>query len=445
MTSGSDVTAILESGNWRSWQASLSDPLRRAQEARAWCISSHWKFHTPPLEDWKAIVEDLRGVGLPESAVTEMAQASDRGLPFPAIPLFEDEQIGDFCGLLSEPEAAIVVAEGIEAHDGWLSVDPAGIAARCWQSLTTQGQGGLGFGAWQWMLDHAASRRAPLPSPEQAATLVGSAGRLRSKAAVALREAVQEQIESDAGVDEALRVADAMSLWHDARFVEWAVALFAAAGRPTALRQRLEAALAGGTTVGDPAIVERLQELGLTLPSSGRYGEIAAALFDAPPEREDWSAIESEVRQRAADSAGLHPLAEMAAHLRDSDLDVDDEDRAWKHLQMVLQAFPALLEVDEARPERPLPALELAATIRSATTIGTVALGLVEIAGEYRSQPRWWRALSAGLHPTPRRGGFGHANDRFDVAVRVLRLQANWLLDAETKALQAGFIEKGHL
>src|SRR5271166_6538552 len=87
------VDSGLTDGTWRAWRDALS-PAERVEGAKAWCASSHWKAHTPHLEDWKAVVSDLKQHALSEAGVEAMSQEGGAA-PFPPVPLFEDEQVRD--------------------------------------------------------------------------------------------------------------------------------------------------------------------------------------------------------------------------------------------------------------------------------------------------------------------------------------------------------------
>src|SRR5262249_20314450 len=103
-----------------------------------------------------------------------------------------------------------------------------------------------------------------------------------------------------------------------------------------------------------------------------------------------------------------------------------------------------LLGVDPANPGSALPALDLAACVRSETTIGEVALGIVSLAKhDLRRQPGWWQSLFAGLQPKCRRNGAGNAGDHYKTAIRVVQLHAPWLIREEAEAMRTGLSREG--
>ncbi len=391
-----------------------------AAGARAWCTSGRWKMHTPALEDWKISVEDLGREALTEASVEEMASAG-RGLPFPPIPFFEDEQARDLCQILTGPEAAAALVDRLhDASPTLLAIDPAAAAVRCWENLVPHAKAGLGFVAWQWMLaDHVVPRRDSLPSPEDATALANRES-LRSAAAVRnLEQAARERLESRADVEPALAVADALSLWNRPEFLEWAVRHYARHGGPPSFRQRLESAVASRAKppAEDAPLTACLKGLGLAA-SSGDAVEQFAGPIDAQP----WARLEAEARNRTPRVSGPHPLTTLTQYIQSHDFPVAWEDGVWDRLQSFLRLYPGLLDLDGAHPENPLPALQLAASIRSSKTIGEVALGLVALADGCRGRSDWWKAVRAGLRPMARRAGLGNAGDSLDTAVRVLKL-----------------------
>lgn len=417
-----DIESILADGQWEQWrEAHSEDSVTLAAGARAWWASARWKMHTPALEDWKISVEDLGREALTEAALEEMAAAS-HGLPFPPIPLFEDEQARDLCQVLAGPEAAAALVDLLrDASSTLLAIDPAATALRCWEDLAPQAKAGLGFAAWQWMLsDHVVPRRDSLPSAEEVAALTNRES-LRSTAAVRkLEQAVRERLESRGDVEPALAVADALSLWRQPEFLEWAVRHYARHGGPPSFRQRLESAVAASrakSPAEDAPLTACLKGLGLATGS----GDVVEQ-FGGPIDGQAWARLEAEARNRTPGASGPHPLTSVTQYIQSHDFPVAWEDGVWDRLQSILSQYPGLLELDGAHPENPLPALQLAASIRSSRTIGEVALGLLPVAVSYRSRPDWWKAVRAGLRPMPRRAGLGNAGDRPDTAVRVLKL-----------------------
>jgi hypothetical protein len=152
--------------------------------------------------------------------------------------------------------------------------------------------------------------------------------------------------------------------------------------------------------------------------------------FGGPIDAQPWARLEAEARNRTSGASGPHPLTRLTQYIQSHDFPVAWEDGVWDRLQSILRQYPGLLDLDGAYPENPLPALSLAASIRSSRTIGEVALGLVPLAAGYRGRSDWWKAVRAGLRPMPRRAGLGNAGDRLDTAVRVLKLSGVTAEDA---------------
>src|SRR5579872_391225 len=100
MTPTIDMDSILAKAEWEQWRAKQFSPALLAAAARAWCTSSYWSRHTPRLENWKIVVRDLGSETLSEATIASMAEANEHRLPFPAIPLFEKEQVQDLCGIV---------------------------------------------------------------------------------------------------------------------------------------------------------------------------------------------------------------------------------------------------------------------------------------------------------------------------------------------------------
>lgn len=394
----SSIDDLLESGQWRSWrQRHLGDTAILDNASRAWCSAPYWDHHTPALEDWKDVVESLAGRGLHDAVA------------FPAIPLFEDEQVRDLCRLVTNADELALLADAIDAKEDLLTVNPREAGLRCWAAATPEVRGNLANGAWQWMRQ---GRPAGLPSPEDAATLLPASTPLRSSAVKRLKSAAIECFETSQWVREALALADTFAFWGDPAFASAVRELYARNGGPELLAPRLAAATVAEYAASAPVA-----------PAAPRPRELAASLFDGTADAAAWSSLD------------LETLAAIAREMASAEAPAEYEERAWESLRGILERHPRLLAPRQGR----IAAFDLAAAVRSKTTAGAVAADLIRLAGGHRSNPSWWRALLASLAPAPRRGNLCNAGDRTDRARLAVKLQKRWLTTEEAGAMEAAF------
>jgi hypothetical protein len=157
----------------------------------------------------------------------------------------------------------------------------------------------------------------------------------------------------------------------------------------------------------------------------------------------EWEELEAEAERRAGQGLERHPLSEMAHWMQELDLPIGLDDQAWENIALVFEQCPGLMKAEVALGLLPLPALELAACVRSTVSIGEVAVGLVLLAEKHRADTAWWEALWAGLQqPLARRGGWPLANDRPGFAKDAVRAQRRWLSEPERNALD-GVVREG--
>jgi hypothetical protein len=389
-----DVDAILLQGAWSRWLSlQQSNPQKRAAAARAWCASSYWNSHTPALEDWKTTVVDLASDGLSRTSLAEMAN-SDRNLTFPAIPLFENEQVRDLCGLLSDTDSALIFSVGLASGPDLLTFKAKEAPEACWHLLNPAVRGDLDYAAWSWLLAASGvSNESTWPSRQSLRALWNFEHAKRARAIELLEQAARQSQD------------------------------------PAAALVLLEISALRGTPDDDES-----PEL-----LSASYESIAESLFDSTAHHSQWKVVESAIVARKSISAEPHPLSVMVKHLRMSDIPAEQDERAWSKLQAILTRFSTLLEVDTADPTQPLPALELAACVRSTMPVGEVAVALIRVAGVHRRNAHWWAALRTGLERCIRRSGWALANDRTSLAIAAVRSQARWLSEMEALALDDGF------
>jgi hypothetical protein len=393
-----DMDSILQTSGWEEWRAvHRGDPEMLAAGGRQWCASSYWNKHTPQLENWKTVVSDLRSQAVTEEMLLEMAGACKRPLPFPAIPLFEAEQVRDFCGVLYDADAAAALGERLATNGLLLAVDLHNAARYCWDSLSSDVKQGLDFEAWLWMFSE--SLPALLPNGASVPELARVSTPRRKAAVRRLEEAIQDRGGSNYPAQEVEAVA---------------------------------AALAATSAAPPPSE--------FAAEDSVVYQRAAKQLFDGVSDSAEWEPMQAAAASRRQDSSSPHPLAEMTRYLRENDFPVALDDLAWKALQETLVRFPRLLEIDGADPGAPLPALQLACSVRSTVTPGLVALGLLPLAGGCRRERLWWTAVAAALRPAPRRGGWGNANDRWKTAIQTVKLGAAGLDEEERTAMSAGLV-----
>jgi hypothetical protein len=386
MNAPMDINAILEGGEWDRWRnTQLGDVVKLTVGARAWCASSYWDRHTPPLEAWKVVVADLAHEGLSEAALTQIAGGSGRKTPFPPIPLFEDEQVRDVCQILTDADAAAAMAEALSGAESLLTVGRKEAPQLCWEAMNPNIKAGLDFSAWRWMFSGEPSKPLSLPGREGVAALWNGTSPRRAEAIRRLKlvtSSTPETVADGSAEKDSMRMRD------------------------------------------DPGNRNRL---------------LCDSLFGASFDPTHWKAIEQDALSRTEASSGPHPLSEMATHLRNQDYPVEVHETAWSRLRQVFAGYHGLLDIDGLSSANPLPALELSAAVCPERTIGKIATDLVLMAAECRQKASWWRALKAGLQPMVRRGGWRHANDRANLAERILRLQTNWLSVNEASAMETGF------
>jgi hypothetical protein len=390
MTPAIDIDSILANAEWEQWRTRQYDPATLAAAARAWCTSRYWRRHTPRLENWKIVVSDLASESLNEEAILAMAAANEHHLPFPTIPLFESEQIQDLCGILRDADAAVALAERLEENRYLLTIDPSEAAQRCWDYVSLSAKKGIDYSAWTWMFSGRDFRSAPLPSREGVAGLTYITSPRRAAALNRLEEVLRER---------ARREAPAV---------------------PSA-----------------PAVPDE------RTARQARNQRLAGELFDRSAKFGEWEQVQAELRGRTAGFPGPHPLVEMTRYLREHDFPASLDETAWGRLQNVFRAYPKLLETDNAGPDAPLPALELALCVRSTTSPGRVMLDLLPFAGAYLRSASWWRAVRLALEPMSRRGGWRNANDSWETALRVVKLRARGLDPAEASAMREGLSTEG--
>jgi hypothetical protein len=406
MTPTFDMDSILERAEWEQWRSKQeADPVILAAAARAWCTSSFWKSHTPRLENWKIVVSDLGSEALTESAVEAMAAANGNHLPFPPIPMFEYEQVQDLCGIMPDADAAVALAEKLEANDQLLTLEPSEAAMRCFEYVSATAKRGIDYPAWLWMMNPSASRPQPWPTREG---LEGLRALASPRRGAALRRLEEEFRNRKAREQQAAE----------------------AAANEAAAKQSAEA---------QSAETQATAQTEDTRTSRTRNEQLAAGLFEGTPDYGSWAQVAAEVRRRPPRAGTPHPLAEMTQYLREHDFPSSRDGAAWNALSKIFGSYPELLEIDRAEPEAPLPALELACMVRSTVTPGTVALGLLVLAGVCKRSAAWWRAVRPALEPKQRRGGWRNANDKGETAIRVLLLRSRELDQAEAAAMRTGF------
>jgi hypothetical protein len=418
------IDSVLTSGEWPKWRNSrLHDRETLVANARAWCASSYWNLHTPNLEDWKEIVQDISASRLTVDALAEMAGANSRRISFPPIPLFEREQMHDMIGILQDPLAAAVLAEQLASTNSLLTVQPDEVPKICWDRMQPQLRERLEYPAWRWLVFTPDANGKPWPGDRGMDALWGLEGSRRDEALRLLEAAATETVQTGAANKGAAIVLDS----------------FARLRNPKApLVTRLETF----PTDVDRKLSDLRSEIFGKEARPAEYERLCRELFDEPLDLRQWKALEEKVRQRTMESREPHPLSAMADYLREQDFSIALDQATWEKFIVVLQKCGGLLELRKTEALRPLPALELAASIRSNVNIGAVAVDLIAHAGPHRRNRAWWASLKAGLRPMVRRGGWTLANDRTHRAIAAVASQSRWLVTAERQALENGFAQE---
>ncbi len=415
-----EIDEILAGSQWGQWRIKRSNDRRLLEAgARAWCVSSHWDSHTPPLEDWKEVFQDIRSARLTADVLAEMAAASKRRICFPPIPLFEREQVIDVIGSLMDPVAVAVMAEQISQFDSLLTVKHDEIPRTCWEMMPSQSRARWEYPAWRWLV--FVPDAGPMPWPSDAGfTMLSTLQHPRQAEALRWLEASAAEAVSHRGPDpRAVRIAT-----H-----------FAELRGPSAVVE-LQALLRRDAPGTAPFELPPQDEI----PDSelGRNERLCIGLFEGPLDMSQWRVAEFEAKF-PPNGAAPHPIAQMVDFLRQRYLPESLDQEAWTRLATVLRECGGLLDANARDRCRPLPVLELAASIRSTASLGEVAIDLISVAGDRRSDPRWWRALRAELRPLVRRTEWMLANDRIAQAVAAVEWRAQWLNADERQAFDTGF------
>jgi len=410
------IDGKLRNGDWAQWRSSsMSEPTALAAAARAWCASSHWDRNTPNLEDWRVVVEDLASEVLSEADLAEMARTSRHHIAFPPIPFFEERQVKDLLGV-SDESAAILLAEQLMGLDSLLTVRPENAASICWKRV--EESVGMEYAAWCWLIrpDYPAER--PLPSEAGVRALLNFAGPRGAQARTLLEAAVERAGDGDA------RARAVM-----ATFAELRCAAEPIATEPVLLDEP-------ELGIATQAVVDSTATL---------YESLCKQLFHGPLDIGPWKALETEIEGRSNAEPMSHPVARLAQYLRGQYFPVELDSPAWENLARVLTECGGLMKVEPASGFLPLPALELAACVRSTVSIGEVAVGLVILTGEHRLDSMWWKVLWAGLQqPMARRGGWCSSNDRTGFAQDAVRAQEYWLSPREKQAFKTAIVRESN-
>jgi len=133
-----------------------------------------------------------------------------------------------------------------------------------------------------------------------------------------------------------------------------------------------------------------------------------------------WDVVVQEAR---SGTARPHPLSAIAACVRRENADVHSllDRHGWKTFKTVLARAPVLLEASKD-DSAVLPALELAAVLRSDDPIANVAFDLIELNTTFlRGGGPWARALARGFDNLPRRSSRPHRRDFAGPSLALLR------------------------
>jgi hypothetical protein len=411
------IDAVVDRGEWLQWRDSQSHPPERLREAAiAWCKSPLWNRCTPWLEDWKQIVQDICPGSLSADELAQMAGANSRGICFPPIPLFEAEQAYDMIGGLLDPLAVAVFAEQLAAVSSFLPAGEPEMPRACWEKTSPNVRQRIEYPAWRWLVFVPEPIGGPWPSRREFDALLQIQGSRRDEALQRLEAAARQS--GQAGD-------------HDAEAVlEWFAEI---AGKEDATGSG-SAGVLTGSIAAQPG----------NEPAPPDLERLCRALFEGPLDRTQWKAVEALARGRGPGAAEAHPLSAMTQYLREQNIPEEQDAGAWEKLKSVLTECGGLLDVPEGGGSRPLPALELAASVLSTVSIGNVAVELIDLARTQKEKADWWRALRAGLEPKVRRDRSLNVNDRVGPAIDRInwRCTRNWLKPAEKQAFEIGFAQE---
>ncbi len=466
MSSEADGTTrvLISQGWWWGWsqQSSLPAELHR-MAALKWMTCDVWLGGDAPeatLEAWNRVIEDLKPGGL---SGREMQRLCGGGLgprTWPSITPFENQQLEDLGQLATDLGALVELAESVGENELPLALDdPIPHHLLVLSGL----QGGLPGDSLHW-LKSAGTVWAIAPPDltlQQAEELYAKAGHLRDRADEAWEQAVARALFDDP--EGALDAADRLSLWRTPSF------LSALTGRLFSL---------GSVADLGAEIASRIDE---------RIDPEASLKLDRPEEiprqfaGADWAnvaeflrpGIGAQVQRRSLPGRVLHALAEglaydpcwrkaaqqpvhkglpplltlLAFKIRHGDLSDETSakirENGWMTFKRAVKRCDWLLR-PAGDQEAGLPAFYLAASLLGDGAMGHAAQEVIFMDGSvrYRQNREWWRALLRALWSAASGQAIWSAEDRPDVALRLIFDLVPDLSDPERSALYGALREE---
>ncbi|HEX4960922.1 MAG TPA: hypothetical protein VF173_08795 [Thermoanaerobaculia bacterium] len=413
-----EITAeLLEAGLWSLWRSrsGLDETgLRRA--ALAWMTSKIWAKRSSPqvrLEDWKQVMSDLGQLNAADLRDLFTGRPARPARPvWPWITPFQDEQLKDLSqaaqsdlGVLAE------LAESLDPEHDLKYLPKERIFEHVLALADPPGGRELPGNALAYLAESQRSAPATSLSPRQAALLYDQTHHRQERAAAAVRQSVKDFLDRDPLA--ALQAAD--------RLPEWGGELLGAI-------RRWQAKNPQEAQRGESGEILR-RRLRPAEKSSVRpqLHPVVRALLEGDGRNACWKKLSEEMTSYVGTATGLHPLAQIAAGLRESYPFLNGserealESRGWNVFAAVAKTHCTILR-QPLQKGAPLPALELASLMLPRLGLGRVALRLLflDAARPHIGQEEWWGSLLAGVAGCRQNGGLRQPGDREEVALALI-------------------------
>ena len=416
---GPTTSELLKARLWDVWRAgSRLQPASLRSAASAWLTSDVWSGRAAPqarLEDWKQVMTDLGELSGEEMA-SLFAGRPARPL-WPWIAPFQDEQLRDLCQVAQSDLGVLAeLAESLDPERDLRYPLDGTIFEHVLAQVDPPGRRELPANALAYL--STSPRDIPAaPLPLQQAGLVYDLTRHRREgAAAAVRQSVRKYIDRDPLA--ALQTADRLPEWN--RELQGTVRQWQTTRPPSTLGGEIGEILRRkmpSTEKKAPPVISR-----------SSLDPAVRALLESNANDGCWKKLTQEITSYVSgDPRALHPVARVAAGLREAYPHLEGRDRAaltsagWKTFAAVTRVHCTMLRQPLLKGA-PLPALELAALLLPRLGLGGVALRLLvlDAARPHIGQQEWWDSLLAGIASCRRNGGLRHPGDREEFALALI-------------------------
>ncbi len=466
MSSEPDVTTrvVIKQGWWWGWRRHSKLPADQQREAALkWLGSDAWSAGEVPeatLEVWNQVMDDLKPGGLSGLEMKRLCggELGVRRTFWPSITLFENQQLYDLCQRATDLGALLELAESVNESE--LS-EPLGDPVARHVLVFSNLQGELPDDSLHWL--KAASTELPIEAPDltlkQAGYLHEKSGHLQDRADEAREKAVAKAVLDD--LEGALDAADELSLWRTSTFLVALTDMLFSLGSAARLGALNAARIDSSIDRRDSLKLERPPKIPYELANEGRSniaeflrpgigeeiqkeslpGRVLRALTEGLPLDKSWK------------KAAQHPehedmplLSFLAFKIRHEEVGAETlpkiRKKGWATFRDAVKHCHWLLRPD-LDPEAGLPALYLAASLLGAGKVGRAAQQIIcmDASARYRRQRKWWRALLQTLLFAPSRCVFWSADDRPDLALRLILKTVSRLSEAEQKSFRVAMHE----